>query len=181
MDPTFLPATQLADLVRTREIGALELLDHYIARVEQHDSRIHAVGVRDFDRARACARLLDGQSDKSAPLFGVPMTLKESFDVQGLPTTRGHTEAKDRPVAMSSIAVRRLEAAGAVVFGKTNVPVDLADWQSYNPVYGTNSNPGNSDHTPGGSSGGSAAALAAGLTGVEIGSDIGGSIPGAGQ
>jgi amidase len=176
MDPTFLPAARLADLVRTREIGALELLDHYIARVEQHDGRINAVVVRDFDRARVRARLLDGQSDKSTPLFGVPMTLKESFDVQGLPTTRGHTEAKDRPVAMSSIAVRRLEAAGAVVFGKTNVPVDLADWQSYNPVYGTTSNPWNSDHTPGGSSGGSAAALAAGLTGLEIGSDIGGSI-----
>ena len=176
MDPTFLPAARLADLVRTREIGALELLDHYIARVEQHDSRINAVVVRDFDRARARARLLDGQSDKSAPLFGVPMTVKESFDIQGLPTTRGHMEAKDRPMAVSSIAVRRLEAAGAVVFGKTNVPVDLADWQSYNPVYGTTSNPWNSDHTPGGSSGGSAAALAAGLTGLEIGSDIGGSI-----
>jgi amidase len=176
MDPTFLPATALADLVRTREIGALELLDHYIARVEQHDNRINAVVVRDFDRARSRARLLDAQSDKTAPFFGVPMTVKESFDVKGLPTTRGHLEAKDRPMAVSSIAVRRLEAAGAVVFGKTNVPVDLADWQSYNPVYGTTSNPWNSDHTPGGSSGGSAAALAAGLTGLEIGSDIGGSI-----
>src|SRR6202041_1529528 len=79
-------------------------------------------------------------------------------------------------VSVSSISIRRLEAAGAVIFGKTNVPVDLADWQSYNPVYGTTSNPWNTDHTPGGSSGGSAAALAAGLTGFEIGTDIGGSI-----
>ena len=116
------------------------------------------------------------QPDKSAPLFGVPTTVKESFDVQGLPTTRGHPELKDQQVTISSIAIRRLEAAGAVIFGKTNVPVDLADWQSYNPVYGTTSNPWNTDHTPGGSSGGSAAALAAGLTGFEIGSDIGGSI-----
>jgi amidase len=83
---------------------------------------------------------------------------------------------KQQPVTVSSIAIRRLEAAGAVIFGKTNVPVDLADWQSYNPVYGTTSNPWNTDRTPGGSSGGSAAALAAGLTGFEIGSDIGGSI-----
>jgi amidase len=176
MDPTFLSATQLADLVRSRKIGAVELLDHYIARIEKHDSRINAVVVRDFDRARSAARVLDDKADKSAPLFGVPMTAKESFDIEGLPTTRGHRALKDKPVRTSTIAVRRLQAAGAVVFGKTNVPVDLADWQSYNPVYGTTSNPWNTDHTPGGSSGGSAAALAAGLTGLEIGTDIGGSI-----
>ncbi len=176
MDPTFLPATQLAALVRGGKIGALELLDHYIARTERLDTRINAVVVRDFDRARTRARALDSQPDKSAPLFGVPTTVKESFDVQGLPTTRGHPELKHQQVTISSIAIRRLEAAGAVIFGKTNVPVDLADWQSYNPVYGTTSNPWNTEHTPGGSSGGSAAALAAGLTGFEIGSDIGGSI-----
>ena len=176
MDLTFLSATELAGLVRSGKIGALELLDHYIARTEQHDGRINAVVVRDFERARARARALDSQADKSAPLFGVPTTVKESFDVVGLPTTRGHAELKEVPVTIASVAVRRLEAAGAVIFGKTNVPVDLADWQSYNPVYGTSSNPWNTDHTPGGSSGGSAAALAAGLTGFEIGSDIGGSI-----
>lgn len=176
MDPTFLSATDLASQLRTRQIGCLELLDHYIARVERLDPRINAVVVRDFERARAQARALDARSDRSAPLFGVPMTAKESFDVAGLPTTRGHLAAKDRPATASSIAVQRLEAAGAVVFGKTNVPVDLADWQSYNPVYGATSNPWNTAHTPGGSSGGSAAALAAGLTGLEIGSDIGGSI-----
>ena len=176
MDPTFLPATQLAALVRSGKIGALELLDHYIARTERLDTRINAVVVRDFERARTRAKHLDSQPDKSAPLFGVPTTVKESFDVQGLPTTRGHPELKDQQVTISSIAIRRLEAAGAVIFGKTNVPVDLADWQSYNPVYGTTSNPWNTEHTPGGSSGGSAAALAAGLTGFEIGSDIGGSI-----
>jgi len=176
MDPTFLPATKLADLVRSRRIGTLKLLDHYIDRTERLDPRINAVVVRDFERARARARVLDGLADKSALLFGVPMTAKESFDIAGLPTTRGHVAAKDTEVRTSAIPVRRLEAAGAVVFGKTNVPVDLADWQSYNPVYGTSSNPWNTDHTPGGSSGGSAAALAAGLTGFEIGSDIGGSI-----
>ncbi|WP_428493099.1 amidase [Rhodopila sp.] len=176
MDPTFLSATQLADLVHTRKIGALELLDHFITRTENHDPRINAVVVRDFDRARTCARQLDSQSDKSAPFFGVPMTAKESFDIEGLPTTRGHVTAKETPVRKSSIAIRRLQAAGAVVFGKTNVPVDLADWQSYNPVYGATANPWNTDHTPGGSSGGSAAAVAAGLTGMDIGSDIGGSI-----
>jgi amidase len=176
MDPTFLSATQLADLVRTKRIGALELLDHYIARVEAHNARLNAVIVRDYDRAREKARALDRQSDKSAPFFGVPMTVKESFDIAGLPTTRGHPDAKDVAVRVTTIPVRRLEAAGAVVFGKTNVPVDLADWQSYNPVYGTTCNPWNAEYTPGGSSGGSAAAMAAGLSGMELGTDIGGSI-----
>jgi amidase len=176
MEPTFLSATQLAALVRAHKVGAVELLDHFIGRTERLDGRINAVVVRDFERARTRAKSLDQQADKSAPLFGVPTTVKESFDVAGLPTTRGHAALKDTPAKLSAISVRRLESAGAVIFGKTNVPVDLADWQSYNPVYGTTSNPWNGEHTPGGSSGGSAAALAAGLTGFEIGSDIGGSI-----
>ena len=172
----FLSAQALAGLVRKREVGCLELLDFFIARVERLNPRINAIVVKDFDRARDSARLLDNRSDKSAPLFGVPMTVKESFDVAGLPTTRGHTEAMHHRATVTGLAIRRLEEAGVVIFGKTNVPVDLADWQSYNPVYGTTFNPWNSEHTPGGSSGGSAAALAAGLTGLEIGSDIGGSI-----
>ena len=176
MDPSFLSATALSDLVRKGEIGCLELLDHFIARVERLDPRINAVVVRDFDRARERARSLDQQADKSAPLFGVPMTVKESFDVAGLPSTRGHAAAKDHRARVSSLAIRRLERVGVVIFGKTNVPVDLADWQSYNPVYGVTSNPWNTAHTPGGSSGGSAAALAAGLSGLELGTDIGGSI-----
>lgn len=176
MDPSFLPATQLAELVRTRQLGCLELLDCFLARVERLDPRINAVVVRDFDRARARARTLDARTDRDAPLFGVPMTVKESFDVAGLPTTRGHASLREQAVSVSSLSVRRLEAAGAVIFGKTNVPVDLADWQSFNPVYGATGNPWDTAHTPGGSSGGSAAALAAGLTGLEMGSDIGGSI-----
>ena len=176
MDPAFLPAVALAAMTRSREIGCLELLDHYIARVERLDGPINAVVCRDFDRARDRARHLDQATDRRAPLFGVPMTVKDAFDVAGLPTTRGHLAAKDHRARVSSLAIRRLEAAGVVIFGKTNVPVDNADWQSYNPVYGVTSNPWNLAHTPGGSSGGSAAALAAGLTGLEIGTDIGGSI-----
>jgi len=110
------------------------------------------------------------------PLHGVPMTIKESYQFAGAPTTWGLTEMKDNIASVDALAVQRLAAAGANVFGKTNVPVRLADFQSYNPVYGTTNNPWNTERTPGGSSGGSAAALAAGLTGLEIGSDIGGSI-----
>ncbi len=176
MDLSFQPATSLAALLRAGEISASELLEHYISRVERLDSRINAVVVRDFDRARDRARALNSGGDRSAPLFGVPMTVKESFDVAGLSTTRGHKEALAHRAGTSSLAIRRLEAAGAVVFGKTNVPVDLADWQSYNPVYGATSNPWNVAHTPGGSSGGSAASMAAGFAGLELGTDIGGSV-----
>jgi len=176
MDLSFQSATSLVSRLRAGEMSARELLDHYIARVERLDPRINAVVVRDFDRARDRARALDAGGDRSAPLFGVPMTVKESFDVAGLPSTRGHVEALAHRAGTSSLPIRRLEAAGAVVFGKTNVPVDLADWQSYNPVYGSTSNPWNVAHTPGGSSGGSAASMAAGLAGLEIGTDIGGSV-----
>ncbi|MBV8577644.1 MAG: amidase, partial [Acetobacteraceae bacterium] len=137
-----------------------------------------AVVVRDFERARETARALDNASeeDKDGPLFGVPMTVKESFDVAGLPTTWGYEHHKDNMAKEDALAVQRFKRAGAVIFGKTNVPVSLMDWQSFNPIYGTTSNPWNPDHTPGGSSGGAAAALAAGFAGLEAGSDIGGSI-----
>ena len=177
MDPTFLPAWRLAELTRTGKIGCVELLDHVISRVERLDGRINAVVVRDFERARRRARALD-QSDRAeaGPLFGVPMTVKESFDLAGLPTTWGYEERRGHRAEQDALPVQRIEAAGAVVFGKTNVPVSLADWQSYNPVHGATSNPWDASRTPGGSSGGSAAAVAAGLAGLEIGSDIGGSI-----
>jgi amidase len=110
------------------------------------------------------------------PLHGVPMTVKESFDVAGLPTTWGHADRRNHVAEADALAVQRLKAAGAVVFGKTNVPVSLADWQSFNPVYGSTNNPWDLGHTPGGSSGGGAAAVAAGISGLEIGSDIGGSV-----
>ena len=175
MDP-FLPAWQLADLTRTRQIGCLEALDLAIARCERLDPLLNAVVVRDFDRARSRARALDDQADRTAPLFGVPMTVKESFDLAGHPTTWGFPHLRHHRATIDALAVRRLEAAGAVVFGKTNVPTALADWQSTNPIYGTTNNPWDLARTPGGSSGGGAAACAAGISALEMGSDIGGSI-----
>ena len=117
MDPSFLPATRLAELTRSRAIGCVELLDHYIGRVTRLGGPLNAIAVRDFERARARARVLDQTGDRSAPFFGVPMTVKESFDVAGLPSTRGHLSAKDHRAKRSSLAVRRREAAGAVIFG----------------------------------------------------------------
>jgi amidase len=177
-EPGFLPATQLAALVRRGTVGCVELLDHFIARVERLDPQLNAVVVREFDRARKTARAMDQKRNKGAPgkLHGVPMTVKESFDLAGLPTTWGYADRRNHVAEVDALAVQRLKAAGAVVFGKTNVPVGLADWQSFNPVYGVTNNPWNLGHTPGGSSGGGAAAMAAGLSGLEIGSDIGGSV-----
>jgi amidase len=178
MEPGFLPATKLAALVRRGAVGCLELLDYFITRVERLDPKLNAVVVRDFERARQTARAMDRQRKKAAfgKLHGVPMTVKESFDVAGLPTTWGFAERRAHIAEVDALAVQRLKAAGAVVFGKTNVPVGLADWQSFNPVYDATSNPWNLGHTPGGSSGGGAAAVAAGISGLEIGSDIGGSV-----
>lgn len=175
----FASATALAGLVRDRKIGAVELLDFFLARVEKLNPRINAVIALQAEVARKAAAARDAalaRGEEIGPLHGVPMTVKESFDVAGLPSTWGFTQYASNIATRDALAVERLQKAGAVVFGKTNVPVALADWQSFNPVYGTTNNPWNVGRTPGGSSGGSAAALAAGLTGLEIGSDIGASI-----
>lgn len=174
-DLAFRSARQLAAMVRKRKLGCVELLDHFVARIERHDGAINAVVVRDFEAARRRAKALDRMKAPLGPLHGVPMTVKESFDVAGLPTTWG-VPALRRIATADALAVQRLRGAGAVVMGKTNVPPMLGDWQASNEIYGTTSNPWDTTRSPGGSSGGGAAALAAGLTGLECGSDIGGSI-----
>jgi amidase len=174
-DLAFRSAKHLAAMVRKRKIGCVELLDHFIARIERLDTRLNAVVVRDFEAARRRARTLDRMKDPIGPLHGVPMTVKESFDIAGLPTTWG-VEALRRTATADALAVERLRHAGAVVMGKTNVPPMLEDWQAANPIYGVTNNPWDEARSPGGSSGGAAAALAAGLTGLEVGSDIGGSV-----
>ena len=134
--------------------------------------------VRDFDRARDAAKAADaalGRGERR-PLLGVPITIKESFNVAGLPTTWGIVAAKGFVPQEDALTVARLKGAGAVVLGKTNVPLMLADWQSFNDIYGTTNNPWDLARTPGGSSGGSAAALAAGFGPLSLGSDIGGSL-----
>jgi amidase len=179
VDVPFRSAKQLAADIKRKKIGCLELLDLYLARVEKYDGPLNAVVVRDFDRARTRARAADralARRQLWGPLHGVPMTIKESYDVVGLPTTWGVPAYKDRIATKNAVVVDRLLRAGVVLFGKTNVPLYLGDWQSFNAIYGTTNNPWDVTRAPGGSSGGSAAALAAGLTGLEAGSDIGSSI-----
>lgn len=175
----FKTATELAAMIKAGQIGSEELLDIYLARVEKYNAKLNAIIVLDKDRARQQAKAADAtvkSGAKLGALHGVPMTIKESYDVAGLPTTFGYSHFKNNIATEDALAVQRLKAAGAIIFGKTNVPVALADFQSYNDIYGTTNNPWDHTRIPGGSSGGSAAALAAGLTGFESGSDIGGSI-----
>lgn len=172
-------AAEIAAVIRARKMSAIEVLEHFLARIDRYNPQLNAIIWQDRERARARARAADAALAKGevwGPLHGVPMTIKESYDVAGSPTTWGDPELKNNVASESALSVQRLEKAGVNLFGKTNVPLMLADWQSYNAIYGTACNPWNTSLTPGGSSGGSAAALAAGLTGIEAGSDIGASI-----
>ena len=167
-------ALQTAAAIRSGTTTALAETEAAIARIEARDGALNAVVVRDFDRAREQARAIDAGPKDDRPLLGVPMTIKESFDVAGLPTTWG--AIRDYVATTDAVAMRRLKAAGAVLLGKTNVPVFLADIQSVNPIYGRTNNAVDPTRSAGGSSGGGAVALASGMVPLEFGSDIGGSI-----
>jgi amidase len=169
---------QLSAALAARQISASELLELTIARIEALDSRINAVVVRDFGRAREAAWAADLAlaRGEQRPLLGIPFTVKEAFNVAGLPTTWGFPEFKDFVPKEDAVVVTRATNAGAVLLGKTNVPLGLGDFQSYNDIYGTTNNPWDVGRSPGGSSGGSAAALAAGFGSLSFGSDIGGSL-----
>jgi amidase len=174
-----LSAIQLARRVRNRDISCVELLQAHLQRVQRLNPLINAVVVMQEEVALQRAREADAALARGecwGPLHGLPMTVKEAFDVAGLPTTWGFEKFRDNLATTNAITVQRLLDAGAVIYGKTNVPVALADWQSFNPIYGTSHNPWDVARSPGGSSGGSAAALAAGLSTLELGSDIGSSI-----
>lgn len=179
MNIAFTSAAKLASLIKVEKISVLEAVNFYIRRIEAFDGAINAVVVRDFDLARVQAKALDRgrkKLTKLPPLYGVPMTVKESFDVAGLPTTWGVETAKGNIAKADAVAVQRFKEAGAVILGKTNVPVLLGDLQSFNPIYGTTNNPFDLARSPGGSSGGSAASLAAGFAALELGTDIAGSL-----
>ncbi|MEN8159865.1 MAG: amidase [Myxococcota bacterium] len=176
MDP-FASATETVRALRGREIGALELLEAQLARIERFNGKLNAIIWSDFERAREEARAFDAaQGRGGGRLAGLPMTVKESFNVTGAPTTWGMPLLKGNVAMGDSVVVERLRRDGAIVLGKTNVPLALGDLQSYNEIYGSTGNPWDPSRTPGGSSGGAAAALASGMVPLEVGSDIGGSI-----
>ena len=178
MEWSFQTAEELVAALRAGEVTSAELTDEAITRIERDDKGINAICVPDFERARAAARDADQARARGEdrPLLGVPVTVKESYDVAGLPTTWGMPQHRTHRPAEDAVQVSRLRTAGAVVLGKTNVPLGLQDVQSFNEVYGTTNNPWDRGRTSGGSSGGSAAALACGFGALSIGSDIAGSL-----
>jgi amidase len=177
-DYAYATAAELATAMATGGVSAVELTTAAIARIERLDGDINAVCVPDFAQALAAARRADAARSRgeAGPVLGVPMTIKDSIDVAGLPTTWGFPSFKGHVAVADAVAVARLKAAGAVILGKTNVPLGLGDFQSFNAIYGTTNNPWDLARTSGGSSGGSAAAVAAGFGALSMGSDIGGSL-----
>lgn len=178
-DLAFQSATDLTNAIKSRKIQSIELLEFYIERMQRHNPQINAIVATDLDHARERALAADKALDSGeswGALHGLPVTIKDSFEVVGMPCTSGYPDLKDYQPAKNAFVVQKLLDEGAVIFGKTNLPLFAMDFQSYNEVYGQTNNPWNRDTVPGGSSGGAAAALAAGLTGLEMGSDIGGSI-----
>jgi amidase len=174
----FASCRELTAALTAKKISALELTDHFISRIETLDGKLNAVVVRDFERARAAAKAADAALARGEhrPLQGIPIVIKESFDIAGLPTTWGVPAFKNFVAREDALMVARVRAAGAIILGKTNVPYVLGDWQSFNDIYGTTNNPWDLSRSPGGSSGGSSAALAAGLAPLSLGSDMGGSL-----
>jgi len=172
-------ATEIAACVRGRELSASEVADAFLRRIESVNGRLNAVVVPLFEQARAAAAAIDETIAAGAPvgpLAGVPITVKESFDVSGTPTTAGLTARKDRIATADALMVSRLRQAGAVLLGKTNVPPLLLSTETDNPLYGRTNNPWDLERSPGGSSGGEAAIIAARGSALGLGSDLGGSV-----
>ena len=178
-DLDFASALGAAEAIRKKQISSVELTQRMFARIDRYNPPLNAYVYQTREEASAQAKKADeaqAQGKSLGVFHGVPFNIKESFSVAGHPATWGFPQVKDVKAQSNSDAVARLLDAGAVLLGATNVPVNLADWQTYNPIYGTTNNPWDVKRTPGGSSGGSAAALAAGLGYLSVGSDIGGSI-----
>lgn len=173
------PARQLTEALRTGRVASETVTSELLARIDARNPPINAVIYLDRERALDQARERDRQREQGSPcgaLHGLPMTVKDVWEVAGMPTTAGSSSLRAHQPERHADAIQRLENAGAIIIGKTNVPLFASDLQTYNRLFGVTNNPRDLSRTPGGSSGGAAAALAAGMTPLEIGSDVGGSI-----
>jgi amidase len=171
-------ALALRKRLARREISASEVLRATFERIERINPRLNAIVAIDVEAAEEAAKASDARLAKGEGglLEGLPITIKDSFEVAGMVTAVGAPNLKDYRPPSDASAVARLRRAGAIILGKTNVPIFTGDFQSYNAVYGTTNNPWDLTRSPGGSSGGAAAAIATGMSALELGSDLGGSI-----
>src|SRR5690242_2696654 len=174
---TRLSASQMARAIAAGDLTATEAVEAHVARIEQVNPRLNAIVLPLFDDARTRARQADrSPASERGPLHGVPVTVKECFDVEGTSSTAGLTSRTDHRATADAPLVARLRQAGAIIVGKTNVSQLLMYVESENPVYGRSNNPWDLERSPGGSSGGEAAIIAAGGSPLGVGSDIGGSV-----
>jgi amidase len=176
----FRPATELASLIRDGQVTAVQVVDAHLRQIRQWNPQVRAVvSVREADALREAELADAARRDKQTmgPLHGVPITLKDSLRVRGVRSAFGGLPPYcwHRPRTDCKVS-ERLRQAGAIVIGRTNLPLMALNWQCDNPFYKEGVNPWDYQRTPGGSSGGSAAALAAGFAPLELGTDLGGSI-----
>ncbi|WP_417538528.1 amidase [Marinobacter sp.] len=173
------PAHELLAQLEAGTLSSEKLVTELLARIREHNPVVNAIVTLDEARVLEQARKADQKRASGAavgPLHGLPLTIKDTWEVAGMTCTAGASALRDHKPERHADVVQRLEDAGAIILGKTNVPVYATDLQSYNKLFGVTNNPYNPAHTPGGSSGGAAAALAAGMTPLEVGSDLAGSI-----
>ncbi len=178
-NPALASSVQQRDLIVRREISAVELLEACLTQHAEHNPELNAVVFTNVEQAKADAAAADAAQaagQQLGPLHGLPITIKDSIDVAGAPSTWGDPAHADYFPTEDADVVKQLKAAGAIVYGKTNVPKHLGDWQSFNEIYGRTNNPWDVARSAGGSSGGAAVAVATGMSSFEVGSDIGGSI-----
>ena len=171
-------AVEIAALIREKKLSPVEVLEAHLERIDRINEGLNAVVCledRALERARRAEEAL-GRGESWGPLHGVPFTVKDCFDTEGLRTTRGSLLFEDYVPDRDAVVVRRLKEAGGILVGHTNMPEFAFWWETGNRVYGRTVNPWNEERTCGGSTGGEAAALAAGLTPLGMGSDVGGSI-----
>ncbi|MEM7348680.1 MAG: amidase, partial [Chloroflexota bacterium] len=174
-----LPAHQMAQMIRTRQISALDLCDAHLEHIAQYNSKLNAICTLDEENARSRAKAADkalARGENWGALHGVPVTIKDIFETAGLRTTAGYIPLENYQPKQDATVVARLKSAGAIVLGKTNMAELGGDYQSTNSLFPRVNNPWNLSLTAGGSSGGSAAAIAAGLTPLDLGNDIAGSL-----
>ncbi len=175
----FTSATQLAEMIRTKQVSPVEVVEAHIRRIEQVNPKLNAFVTTTFDSARKEARVAElgiTRGESVGPMHGVPVSIKDTFETAGVRTVAGSRLLENNIPDRDAPVVARLKRAGAIILGKTNVQEFAMDFRSENPVFGRTSNPWDLARVPGGSSGGEAAAIASGCSPAGVGSDLGGSI-----